>query len=172
MKRTDLIKSYLHTNMPIRVVEAVRAEIDAMQSALDDAERKRSTWMGRWLSVACERDELRAKLAARDAEVATLHRWKSTNAPRLEVLQGLLETAQKAAHAGFEAVATLASERKANSILTAEVERLQNMLFAAGAMEEAPCFCCGYNGPGYFQPEKHSCASRHHTLSEEVKGGV
>lgn len=58
------------------------------------------------------------------AEVERLTRWKSTNAPRLEALEGLLATAQKEASAGKEAAASLASEREANAILTAEVERL------------------------------------------------
>ena len=45
--------------------------------------------------------------------------------------------------------------------LRAEIKRLQDLLFARGAMAEAPCFCCGYNGPGYFQVDAHSCAERH-----------
>lgn len=45
--------------------------------------------------------------------------------------------------------------------LRAEIKRLQDLLFARGAMAEAPCFCCGYNGPGYFQVEAHPCAERH-----------
>jgi len=45
--------------------------------------------------------------------------------------------------------------------LRAEIKRLQDMLFARGAMAEAPCFCCGYSGPGYFQVESHPCAERH-----------
>jgi hypothetical protein len=48
------------------------------------------------------------------------------------------------------------------------MERLEDMLFERGAMEEAPCFCCGYNGPGYFQPDKHKCAERHHRLTANV----
>lgn len=44
------------------------------------------------------------------------------------------------------------------------IERLEDRLFAAGAMEQAPCFCCGYNGPGYYQPGSHPCAKRHHEL--------
>jgi len=43
-----------------------------------------------------------------------------------------------------------------------EIERLRDLLFARGAMKDAPCFCCGYNGPGYFQPKLHPCAARHH----------
>ncbi len=45
-----------------------------------------------------------------------------------------------------------------------EIEKLQNMLFVRGAMEDAPCFCCGYNGAGYFQPEQHKCAAMHNKL--------
>lgn len=46
-----------------------------------------------------------------------------------------------------------------------EIGRLQDMLFELGAMRYAPCFCCGYNGPGYYQPATHSCAIRHHALA-------
>jgi hypothetical protein len=28
--------------------------------------------------------------------------------------------------------------------------------------QEAPCYICGYNGPGYFQPETHPCAKEFH----------
>ena len=59
------------------------------------------------------------------AEVERLSRWKSTNAPRIESLEGLLAHAQEEAAAGKEAVTSLASEREANAILTAEVERLK-----------------------------------------------
>lgn len=48
------------------------------------------------------------------------------------------------------------------------IERLEDRLFAAGAMEQAPCFCCGYNGPGYYQPGSHPCAKRHHELRHGV----
>ena len=65
----------------------------------------------------CVRDELEA-----------LSRWKSTNAPRLEALEGLLRTAQAEAKAGRDAIATLASERAANAALTDEVDRLSALV--------------------------------------------
>lgn len=43
----------------------------------------------------------------------------------------------------------------------ADARRYEDMLFASGAMETAPCFKCGYNGSGYFQPDKHPCAAWH-----------
>jgi len=42
------------------------------------------------------------------------------------------------------------------------VDKLEEMLFTLGAMTITPCFRCGYNGPDYYQPETHSCASKHH----------
>lgn len=28
--------------------------------------------------------------------------------------------------------------------------------------ESAPCYLCGYNGPGYYQPSQHPCAAGYH----------
>lgn len=44
------------------------------------------------------------------------------------------------------------------------IQTYEDMLFARGAMEDAPCFCCGYSGAGYYQPATHPCAKRHHAL--------
>ncbi|MDE1997975.1 MAG: DUF4406 domain-containing protein [Burkholderiales bacterium] len=54
-----------------------------------------------------------------------LARWKSTNAPRLEALDGLLADARAEAAKGAEAISSLASEREANAILTAENDQLR-----------------------------------------------
>lgn len=51
--------------------------------------------------------------------------------------------------------------------LKGEKKRLENRLFKLGAMNEAPCFVCGYEGEGYFNPSRHKCAGRHHRLYEE-----
>ena len=53
-------------------------------------------------------------------------------------------------------------------ILKARVRVLEDRLFALGEMENSPCFCCGYNGAGYFNPEQHPCAKRYHKLREEL----
>jgi hypothetical protein len=52
------------------------------------------------------------------------------------------------------------------------IERLENMLLKLGAMRKAPCFICGYNGPGYFQPDHHACAERHHQHCRFDNGDV
>ncbi len=49
-----------------------------------------------------------------------------------------------------------------NADLRALVKKHEKRLFAFGAMEKPPCFRCGYNGPGYYQPDKHPCAALHH----------
>lgn len=41
------------------------------------------------------------------------------------------------------------------------VKQLEDLLFNMGMMDTPPCFCCGYNGAGYYQPDKHPCAARH-----------
>ena len=64
-------------------------------------------------------------------EVTRLRRWNSTHAPRLAALEALHKTAQAEAEAGRDAVATLASERAANAILTDEVDRLRAELAEA-----------------------------------------
>ena len=71
--------------------------------------------------------------------VRELRRWKSTHAPRIEALEGLLRTAQLEVHGAREAIASLASERAANALLTDEVERLQAQLAQATlALRQAP----------------------------------
>ena len=47
-----------------------------------------------------------------------------------------------------------------------KVAKLEMLLFKLGAMRNAPCFKCGYNGEGYYQADKHPCAHQHHKLCE------
>ena len=53
----------------------------------------------------------------------------------------------------------------------AKAERYEQMLFALGAMEKSPCFVCGYNGKGYFQPDQHPCAKHHHAAIHAARCG-
>lgn len=34
--------------------------------------------------------------------------------------------------------------------------------------ERAPCYLCGYNGPGYYKPDTHPCAAKYHAALEEL----
>lgn len=34
--------------------------------------------------------------------------------------------------------------------------------------ERAPCYLCGYNGPGYYRPDTHPCAAKYHAAQEEL----
>lgn len=40
--------------------------------------------------------------------------------------------------------------------------KMRDMLFKHGAMSDAPCFVCGYNGQNYYNPDVHECAELHH----------
>jgi hypothetical protein len=50
--------------------------------------------------------------------------------------------------------------------LLATILSLHDRLFRLGAMHDSPCFACGYDGPGYYQPETHPCATLHHKLAQ------
>ena len=51
----------------------------------------------------------------------------------------------------------------------AEIKRLRKLAMSTHLFEEAPCFLCGYNGPGYYQPEQHPCAALYHEAMEEQR---
>lgn len=51
--------------------------------------------------------------------------------------------------------------------LRAENKRLRDGLpMHPELFEEGPCYLCGYNGPGYYQPQTHPCAARYHAAME------
>lgn len=80
------------------------------------------------------------ELETAEHERDILRRWKSTHAPRMDALEGLLHAAQAEAESGREAVATLDSERLANARLTAELEdaqRQRELVFAELLKEQA-----------------------------------
>lgn len=85
-----------------------------------------------------ERCEVRlAQKAKHDADkVEELLRWKGIHAPRLAALEELYRASQLDAGAGREAAATLDSERRANAILTEEVEALRAANEAFGKRQE------------------------------------
>lgn len=87
----------------------------------------------RMLRAAVEDERLSSGTLYREAadEIERLLRWKSTHAPRLAALEGLLKAAQVEAHKGLEARMSLASEREANALLTAEIERMNGIVQAA-----------------------------------------
>ena len=52
-------------------------------------------------------------------------------------------------------------------LLEPQVAELEDELFAAGRMDNPPCFVCGYNGESYYNPKVHPCAARHHAALRE-----
>ena len=79
-------------------------------------------------------ERLRAEVDRLAEKNLELFRWKSTNAPRLEALQGLLDHERKVAADRYEAAVSIDSERQANAILTEEVQRLRHLLDTRPAM--------------------------------------
>jgi hypothetical protein len=94
---------------------------------------------------------LRAELDAGRAKSAAL---RADNQRLLDELAMLRLRDEDTDKAGAEIAKLVA--------LRAEKKRLEDHLFALGEMDKPPCFCCGYNGPKYYQPSVHSCAARHH----------
>ena len=46
--------------------------------------------------------------------------------------------------------------------LEAALERVKRHRLFRTMFESAPCILCGYNGPGYYQPDAHPCAKVYH----------
>jgi hypothetical protein len=87
------------------------ARIAELEAEINEQARLNGMGAERELALIAERD--------------SLARWKSTNAPRIDALEGLKNKARADAAKGAEAILSLASERKANAILTSEVEALR-----------------------------------------------
>ncbi|MCA3182399.1 MAG: hypothetical protein INH13_02040, partial [Cupriavidus sp.] len=47
-----------------------------------------------------------------------------------------------------------------------QIERLQ---IDKAKFERAPCYLCGYNGRGYYQPDTHPCAAKYHAAQQARK---
>lgn len=56
---------------------------------------------------------------------------------------------------------------KETTFLKDQIRKLEDRLIELGEFENAPCFICGYNGDGYYQPDKHKCAKRYHKIFKE-----
>lgn len=105
------------------------------------------------------KSSIAAELAYRDERIADLEHHLREYAKRANDFEAL------ARDRGAEIEAMRHVVEDVCALLTSRDDRiadLEHKLFSLGAMEEAPCFCCGYNGPGYYDPEKHTCAARHH----------
>jgi hypothetical protein len=62
------------------------------------------------------------------------------------------------------------NEPELRALLNEAVEPYLQIAFAKGAMFNAPCFVCGYNGSGYFDPKSHPCATKHHAAIAAAEG--
>ena len=46
--------------------------------------------------------------------------------------------------------------------LVAALPKEEPVTIDKARFEQAPCYLCGYNGPGYYQPDTHKCAALYH----------
>lgn len=105
---------------------------------------------------------MRAILAHIDAQAAENERLREWNRQIVE----------KAAAGGTldgyrELGARVAAAESLADDLRAENKRLRDGLpMHPELFEEGPCYLCGYNGPGYYQPQTHPCAARYHAALE------
>ena len=91
------------------------------------------------------------------------------NVLRLAEFERLVRQEEREKWAGYVSISKakvlereLANAKEKIERLEKDKERYAGAAFKAGAMHKAPCFYCGYNGEGYYQPNKHPCAERHH----------
>lgn len=55
--------------------------------------------------------------------------------------------------------------------LLAYMEREEKNINVERFRDNPPCYLCGYNGPGYFQPEQHKCAAYYHAAIKAIEEG-
>lgn len=105
-------------------------------------------------------ESLSRQLTERDAEIARLEdkvlRFDAETRQSLRDLKAVLSSALRAE-----------AEAAANA---KDAERYRKRLFELGAMADAPCIFCGYNGAGYFNPTQHPCAAEHHAALARKDG--
>jgi hypothetical protein len=138
--------------LQLREIESLRAEIAMLR-------------IGDTCARHCEGTAYRI-------EAQNLKRWKSTMAPRIESLEGLLSFARAEAEAGREAIATLEGEREANALLTKETERLRaevTRLESCLHYDQHRSGWIGTHGPGceMWGPAHYECAVRALKEAEE-----
>lgn len=89
--------------------------------------------------------------------------------------QAALTNMRQAIQGVIEPAVFLMTANEASTILAhveaqaAEIKRLRKLAMTTHLFEEAPCFLCGYNGPGYYQPEQHPCAALYHEAMKEQR---
>jgi DNA repair exonuclease SbcCD ATPase subunit len=116
-------------------------------------------------ALIAERRELRARVAELGASLAAAKRVIEAKDAASAIYEKKLTELR-------EARETLESERHANARLTDELEAVCKQLatrweetaklkveLAKRGLSDAPCDVCGYNGPGYYQPNQHRCAA-------------
>jgi hypothetical protein len=116
----------------------------------------------RHLIAACDPDTIRELLAERDQLAAEIEALRAEVERLAEVLSKILEN---------EASDWKAAEEFGGYVLDDELREEARAALQPAAVdgaidkarfERAPCYLCGYNGPGYYQPDTHPRAAEYH----------
>ena len=140
------------------------------------------------LIAACDPDTIRELLAERDALVAEVERLRADRGSREQQPAATSETVNVVGMREFDELMDhiyeygTASEgviERASAFARAVIARYAPQQPAAvdGAIdkarfERAPCYLCGYNGPGYYKPDTHPCAAKYHAAIAKAAGEV
>lgn len=72
----------------------------------------------------------------------------------------------------FISADTYPTLRKATGEMVRLVETPPESVMDVARFAQAPCYLCGYNGGGYYQPATHPCAERYHAAEKAPAAGV
>jgi chromosome segregation ATPase len=131
------------------------ADLAAAREQLAVAKADRNTYDSAHKNEAAAHLRTLADLATAQARVAELE------VERVRLVKSAREAWDERAKAQtFATNCQNRTERSEDDLAAARA-----LLFKCGQMTKPPCFVCGYNGEGYYNPTKHPCAAHHHALA-------
>ena len=140
-------------------------ELECLLMDTRDAAAQSRWWASAHEALDQWRQAVRAMEAA-DAEQRPAATSETVNVIGMPEFDGLLD------HIYEHGTAAEGVIEKANAFARAVIARYAPQQPAAAGeidrarFEGAPCYICGYNGPGYYQPDTHPCAAKYHAAQQ------
>jgi len=163
------------------ITPAERADLVGRIAELDakvfDAERSRDDAIGRCVAAQAARDEMH------DARFSEARQVDALKAKLAEAHAALAEAARRFTKGDSEGVRRILCDMNARENVRSTIEQAEAKfaesesiradqaikrgiaeaklarVVARAGLSDAPCDLCGYNGPGYYQPNTHPCAA-------------
>lgn len=125
-----------------------------------------------------EIEALRAEVDLRDSVIATHAADTREYQKQISQAEACAKRLVEALRNSADALERLAFATRAPNAHTPQLVELAIAMRTAALAQQpaavdrarfrkAPCYLCGYNGPGYFQPETHPCASLYHAAPHQ-----